>query len=931
MRAQGWQAIVAMLVGAACAGTMFGSALAGGADEVLVFENDLVRWTMGTNGVNLSLLEKDANRERLSNRPQPFAWITKDSKTFPATQVKRRGELVHVSFGNSGVEADYRITPRGSYFVVELVALSDSQVDSLCLAQLDVAVTENYGGWLNVRWDDQFACCVMSLSPRVNVGGLRAIVYREFGMAGQRAAVIAVPTSKFLDVVEQIENEQHLPTNYLGGQWAKRSEDVRRGYLFTDLTEENVEETIRYAKLGEFGYIMTYSGTWSTSLGSYPINTKNFPDGEASLKRTIDRCHAAGLKVGMHMLTSFVHKHDPLVTPKPDPRLLKDARAMLAAEIDAQTQTIPLEGSLEGFPRRAAYYGAGLQGFDVVIEDEIVHYRGIEGGSEEGAPPRLVGCTRGHLGTVAAAHAKGAPVEHLAERYGCYLVDLRTSLKDELAERIAGLIDRCGFDMIYFDGGECNAANGPSWYWVTPQQTAVYERVKRDLLVQGSGGTAWTWHFFVRGCCDDFAAIAPKQYLDYHKIADSYRHYRASFMPAELGWWGFLDDTPDHPATSPDEVELYAVRMLALDCPVSLETNLARLKANGRTEELLRLLGKYERLRLSSAVPATIRQQLRQGEWHMTEEHGKPVFRPVDYKDYRIQAPGTAAVENRFAAQPLCFRLRATHTLAEPGSKENIILAKAEAGIALEPPKANTPMPGALIRRVEFAPPEGQPQSGQLAGPEVQAPLSAVNLLGHRALAVTLAIEGNSESPAADVPVLNVQLEGPAETYRDHYIDLDFSGTRTIVLPGPTPERMLPEFRPAHANYAFKAAGYHFNYGRIVALNLRWMRCARDARLRCKVLCVEALAESDTRIETPAITIGQDRLRLPIALSTGDYAEYIGGGPLRVFDRNGNELGRVALAQTPPTVPQGKALVRIEAETAGPVKLTLISFGSPLE
>ena len=49
--------------------------------------------------------------------------------------------------------------------------------------------------------------------------------------------------------------------------------------------------------------------------------------------------------------------------------------------------------------------------------------------------------------------------------------------------------------------------------------------------------------------------------------------YQRSFMPSELGWWGFLSATPDHPATMPDEVEYYAVRMLALDAPVSLETD----------------------------------------------------------------------------------------------------------------------------------------------------------------------------------------------------------------------------------------------------------------------------------------------------------------------------------------------------------------------
>ncbi len=110
--------IVAMLVGLVCAAAMFGAARAGEAPQVLVFENDLMRWTLGADGLSTSLLEKDGNRQRLSERPHHFAWITKDSKTFPATRVERRGELLHVSFGASGVEADYRVSAHGPYFVV---------------------------------------------------------------------------------------------------------------------------------------------------------------------------------------------------------------------------------------------------------------------------------------------------------------------------------------------------------------------------------------------------------------------------------------------------------------------------------------------------------------------------------------------------------------------------------------------------------------------------------------------------------------------------------------------------------------------------------------------------------------------------------------------------------------------------------------------
>ena len=125
---------------------------------------------------------------------------------------------------------------------------------------------------------------------------------------------------------------------------------MRSSYLFTDLTEANADETIRFAKMAGFKYIMIYSHTWSSSLGSYPINTSSFPRGEESLKAVIEKCHAAGLKVGMHMLTSFVGKDDALVKGRPGPRLISDAEAVLASDIDEKTTEIVARGALIHFP-----------------------------------------------------------------------------------------------------------------------------------------------------------------------------------------------------------------------------------------------------------------------------------------------------------------------------------------------------------------------------------------------------------------------------------------------------------------------------------------------------------------------------------------------------------------------------------------------------
>lgn len=259
---------------------------------------------------------------------------------------------------------------------------------------------------------------------------------------------------------------------------------MRTSYLFTDLTEANAGETIRYAKLGGFRYILVYSGTWSASLGSYPINTRNFPRGEESLKAVIDKCHAAGLKVGMHMLTSFVGKNDPRVWPKPSPWLLKDAEATLATDVSETVTELAAASALAGFPVEDGYYGTAN---DILIDDEIIHYGQINGS-------RFVQCVRGFVGTKPVPHKTGAKIYHLAEREGSYLADLKTSLKDAISDRVAGVINRCGFDMIYFDGGEINSANGPAWYWMGAQQVrwlqSALDSLSERAIITTRQGTA---------------------------------------------------------------------------------------------------------------------------------------------------------------------------------------------------------------------------------------------------------------------------------------------------------------------------------------------------------------------------------------------------------------------------------------------------------
>lgn len=174
-----------------------------------------------------------------------------------------------------------------------------------------------------------------------------------------------------------------------------------------------------------------------------------------------------------------------------------------------------------------------------------------------------------------------------------------------------------------------------------------------------------------------------------------------------------------------------------------------------------------------------------------------------------------------------------------------------------------------------------------------------------------------------------MQLEAVGKNYRDHYIDLNFTGDKTIILPEPTTECMLPEFRPAPANYAFKAAMYGFDYGHIVGLNLRWMRVPEDQPVTCRIASVEALTESQVPLSHPELIIGDKVLAIPADLKTGDYAEFQADGPIRVFDRNGSLLSSVEVGSDLPMLQAGENRVTLRAATA-PAKLTSITTGALL-
>jgi hypothetical protein len=278
-------------------------------------------------------------------------------------------------------------------------------------------------------------------------------------------------------------------------------------------------------------------------------------------------------------------------------------------------------------------------------------------------------------------------------------------------------------------------------------------------------------------------------------------------------------------------------------------------------------------------------------------------FHPIHYDAQRMTVPGEIRSENQFPEQALKFRLQMAPALAPAGDASNISLLRAEPAFEIQPPDNKALLPGSLIQRFQLAKP--------------------LDLTRHRALAVRL----DAEAPATgEVPVLNIQLEAAGQVYRDYYVDLDFSGPKTVILSEPGTNRTLAEFRPASANYPFKAAMGNFNYGNVVAVNLRWMRYPKGGGARCRVGLVEALEERDNSLRDIEISDGLSSITVGSAMKTGDYAEYWDDGRIRVFDRNGVTLSTSPVSAGP-QLRMGENKLTVRAAGSGDVVFTAITLG----
>ena len=613
-----------------------------GAGEV-VLENPRVRLAIGSDATWRSVVAKATAKELCpKGNKTPLATVRIGNRTHRSNRLHRgpHGRL-WLAFGGCDTRLAYQVRQERDWILFRLKQVEGARPGRVTLVRLPVAVTAHVGRRLAGAWNNELAACVSAANLQTDCGArgrgdhaeLWATTQDSPGprLEGAAFAIVVCPTADLDTIMARLAETYDLPRNCdARGRPSRTLPIARQSYWFLTFGEKDVGRVIDLCRRSGIRQVMMGSWSWCRSVGHYLFNTSRYPDGLESLRRTVARLHEAGILVGMHCFASKVLKSDPYVSPVPDPRFLVDRRAVLAAEIGKDDRTIRTASDLSQWPgspvcRQKLWEGGVAKHREVVIDDEIIRYEAI---GPPGAWNTFLGCVRGAWGTKAAPHKKGATCRHYAVD-GCingYIIDQETSLLDETTSRLARVFNSCGFDMVYFDGGEDVDRRRFHYYVSKFQAVAMSKFTRRPLIHMGTIMTHNLIHSFTRsGTVDTYLntirgrIIAGAKVGEWPTVRDHIDRSVAYMLsvgedrvPGELGWFGIWPKGKNTDGLQLDEVEYLMCKSLAYDAPISLQTSFAQMDRHPLTPGILEIVRAYEDLRRSGAVGAATRRRLGQ-------------------------------------------------------------------------------------------------------------------------------------------------------------------------------------------------------------------------------------------------------------------------------------------------------------------------------
>lgn len=592
-------------------------------EDNIVIENKQLKLIIGNDGTAKSLIFKPSNEECLFKGENISVFSVTQERPYnnevklahPNKKTIYRADTIYwaeenlvVGFETIPYEAVIKIKMSEEYIGFSLedfkvedtdyhVNITPPPVFEMCFLQLPIRNRKHFGEWLNVSWDNDISINILGTDQyaridaekRNNYRVMKAEAVKSVKMKTVGAALIVCSTDKLLDNISKVEEDFNLPN----GVKSRRSKKTNFSYYFSgNLNPGNVDQHLKYAKMGGFRNFMLYypsfiEGNGYKKLGNYDWKKSKFPNGKTDLINLLKKIEDNGMISGFHFLHTHIGRESKYITPIPDHRLNLLDMFTLAAPMNENDSTIYIEQNPEGLTMADKCRV-------LKIGTELISYKNYS----TTRPYKFNGCIRGIDLTTINSQPAGYIFGLLdVSEFGSTSVylDQNSSLQDEIAEKIADIY-QAGFKFIYFDGSE--GVNSPFWYNVSAAQYKVYKRLKPEpLFAEGAAKTHFSWHMMSGGNAFD---IFKPEYLKeaIRKFpAEEAPRMKEDFTRVNFGWLGYWVPDEKTIGTQPDMLEYVTSRAAAWDCPVSIQTNLKKFDDHPRTSDNLEVLRRWEEVR----------------------------------------------------------------------------------------------------------------------------------------------------------------------------------------------------------------------------------------------------------------------------------------------------------------------------------------------
>jgi len=694
----------------------------------IIIENSEFRLIIGANARAKSLLYKPTQKECLQmgcNTPvfsltqyrpydnELFLTYPAKQKTFNADTIYWKGKDLVVGFELENYLATISVNNTDDYIAFELKGFDyriekfgvkrKTEIDEFTLLQLPIRNRTYFGEWLNVSWDNNIAVNLLATGPYTKIDTeardgyhiMRAGMQADVKIMNVGAALITTSKDKLLSCIDKLEADYKLPR---GVQSRKKEEYKYSYYELRNVTTQNIDEHIAYAKQGGFHAMVVYYRAFAASMGHFLWNPE-YPNGMADLKEITGKIEAAGMIAGFHIHYNKVSKNDSYVSPVPDSRLNLRRIFTLAEQVDHQSTIISVEENPEGCTMEDG------RRF-LKIGNELITYNDYSI-----LPPyQFTGCKRGQLGTKQSKFEKGLKLGLLdVDTWPLFVrIDQKTSIQKEIAERISKICADAGFKFIYFDGAE--DVPPPYWYTVSKAQLEVYNCLDtKPLFSEGAEKSHFSWHIITRG--NAFDVFPPEYIKEATKKHPCFaaKYIAQDFSSINFGWVNYIAPNKKTIGMQPDMFEYVCSRGAAWNCPISLMGKLDQLKSHPRTPDNLEVIRRWEEARIKNFFTEKQKEELKDLEQeHILLINEKSKFELLPYSQIPNIANGNKKIRAFIFDRNNKTCVVYWHTSGEgilelPVSSDNIKLFE-ELGkeIPLRGNKKSTTVPVGSRRYIQF-------------------------------------------------------------------------------------------------------------------------------------------------------------------------------------------------------------------------------------